>query len=86
MREKATHRVMLMFLFLFFGFAYLNAQSEVSGQVTAHEDGERLVGVNVLLLGTSIGTVTDPDGNFTLKTNQNPLIIPVQPSNWVAVL
>jgi TonB-linked SusC/RagA family outer membrane protein len=41
------------------------AQQEVSGTVT-DENGDPLIGVNVLAQGTSIGTVSDLDGNYTL--------------------
>jgi len=38
----------------------------VSGKVTALEDGSSLPGVNVVLKGTTNGTVTDADGNYRL--------------------
>ncbi|WP_236970455.1 TonB-dependent receptor [Membranihabitans marinus] len=38
---------------------------DVSGQVVS-EQGEPLIGVNVLVKGTNIGTATDFDGRFTL--------------------
>jgi TonB-linked SusC/RagA family outer membrane protein len=38
----------------------------VSGRVTAAEDGSSLPGVNVVLKGTTNGTVTDADGNYKL--------------------
>jgi len=43
----------------------------VSGKVTDGETGESLPGVNILEVGTSNGTVTDLDGNFTLKVGGN---------------
>jgi TonB-linked SusC/RagA family outer membrane protein len=39
----------------------------VTGKVTSQEDGSVLPGVNVVLKGTTSGTVTDADGNFTLS-------------------
>ncbi len=39
----------------------------VSGKVTAVEDGTSLPGVNVVLKGTTNGTSTDSDGNFTMS-------------------
>ena len=41
------------------------AQSAVSGKVT-DETGEPCVGANVLVKGTTIGTMTDLDGNYSL--------------------
>ncbi|WP_300878815.1 carboxypeptidase-like regulatory domain-containing protein, partial [uncultured Duncaniella sp.] len=38
----------------------------VSGTVT-DKDGEPMIGVSVLIKGTSFGAATDIDGNFTLK-------------------
>src|SRR5687768_9262443 len=39
----------------------------VSGKVTAVSDGTVLPGVNVLLKGTTIGTATDAQGNFSIS-------------------
>ncbi|MCZ8355305.1 MAG: SusC/RagA family TonB-linked outer membrane protein [Cyclobacteriaceae bacterium] len=39
----------------------------VSGRVTSAEDGTALPGVNVVVKGTTNGTVTDSDGNFKLS-------------------
>ena len=47
------------------GFSTLTAAFPVSGQVTS-EEGEPLIGVNILVKGTSTGTVTDLDGNYQL--------------------
>jgi TonB-linked SusC/RagA family outer membrane protein len=50
------------------GFAcYTWAQERtISGTVVSTEDGTALPGVNVLLKGTSIGTVTDAEGKYSL--------------------
>lgn len=39
----------------------------VSGRVTSTEDGSSLPGVNVVIKGTTNGTVTDADGNYKLS-------------------
>jgi TonB-linked SusC/RagA family outer membrane protein len=39
----------------------------VSGKVTAAEDGSPLPGVNVVIRGTTTGTVTDGSGNYTIE-------------------
>ncbi|WKN41755.1 SusC/RagA family TonB-linked outer membrane protein [Tunicatimonas pelagia] len=52
-------------LFLAMSGAY--AQSVVSGQVTSSEDGSALPGVNVIVKGSSSGTVTDIEGNYRLS-------------------
>ncbi len=43
------------------------AQSTVSGKVTSSESGESLPGVNVIVKGTTVGTVTDIEGNYNLS-------------------
>ena len=46
----------------------LSAQGDITliGQVTDADSGEGLPGATVLVKGTSNGTITDMDGNFTL--------------------
>ncbi|MCQ2370256.1 MAG: SusC/RagA family TonB-linked outer membrane protein, partial [Paludibacteraceae bacterium] len=46
-------------------FIGVTAFSQVSGNVT-DENGEPLIGVNVIISGTTTGTITDFDGNYTL--------------------
>lgn len=40
---------------------------QVSGKVTAAEDGTSLPGVNIVVQGTTKGTTTDADGNYTIQ-------------------
>ena len=59
---------MLLMTCLFIGIGLVNAQvSKVTGTVTSHEDGLPVVGASVLVKGTTVGTVTDIDGNFTIS-------------------
>ncbi|MBL6449811.1 mucoidy inhibitor MuiA family protein [Fulvivirga sp. 29W222] len=50
--------------------AYSIAGNEVSGRVIG-EDGMPLPGVNVLIKGTTVGTITDIDGNYRLPLTQD---------------
>jgi len=43
------------------------AQKTITGKVTSAEDGLGMVGVPVVVKGTTIGTATDVDGNFSLS-------------------
>lgn len=45
----------------------VNAQHQVSGTVTDAETDEPLIGVNIVVEGTTIGTTTDIDGNWSLS-------------------
>jgi TonB-linked SusC/RagA family outer membrane protein len=60
---------------ILFGFQIAQAQAQtVSGTVT--EDGSGLPGVNVLQQGTTIGTVTDVNGNYTIAVEgDNPVLV-----------
>ena len=51
---------------LFIGIGLVNAQIKVTGHVTSSEDDLPVVGASIMVKGTTIGTVTDLDGNFTL--------------------
>ena len=60
-------KLMLLMTYLFIGIGLVNAQiSKVTGHVTSDEDGLPVVGASILVKGTTVGTVTDIDGNFTL--------------------
>ena len=45
-------------------------QRTVTGTVTSQEDGSPLPGVNVLLQGTSIGSITDVNGRYSILVPQ----------------
>ncbi len=50
----------------------LMAQTSVSGTVTEEATGEPLIGVNIVVKGKVIGTITDINGNFNLSIQQAP--------------
>ena len=52
----------------------VNAQSTVTGKVTDAGSGEGLPGVSVFIEGTTIGTVTDVDGNYQLQASSTNII------------
>jgi len=45
--------------------------AQVSGSIT-DESGEPLIGVNIIEKGTSNGTITDFDGNYSLNVSSYP--------------
>lgn len=45
------------------------SQQQISGTVIDAETGETLIGANILIEGTTLGTVTDIDGNYSLNIN-----------------
>jgi outer membrane receptor protein involved in Fe transport len=63
----------LLFIAITFLFStVLFAQTTVKGNVKDAKTGEPLPGVNIKIIGKALGTSTDFDGNFTLKTDQEP--------------
>ena len=64
-----------MLILLFFSTAMVLAQEKtVSGTVT-DQNGMPLLGVNILVKGTSSGTQTDFDGNYTLNCESNDILV-----------
>ena len=53
---------------------FMNAQTEITGTVV-DETGETVIGATVMEKGTSNGTVTDFDGNFTLKVEPGKILV-----------
>lgn len=58
--------------FLALGSMLVQAQTTVSGVITDAELGDPLIGANVIIQSTSVGTSTDLDGNFSI-TSDTPL-------------
>ena len=50
-------------------------QVEVSGTVTDAETGDPLPGVNIVVQGTTIGTTTDMDGNYSLEAPADATLV-----------
>lgn len=61
--------ILKIFLLLFCVSAY--AQTTIKGKVT-DDSGQPLPGANIIIVGTSTGTMTDFDGNYTLNASQAP--------------
>jgi TonB-linked SusC/RagA family outer membrane protein len=71
-------KVLLLGLAFLFAAASAFAQGRVvTGKVTSGEDGLPIPGASVIVKGTTIGTATDLDGNFSLNVPQdnNVLVI-----------
>ncbi len=60
-------RILLLALAVFLAFNSWAQERTVTGKVTSAEDGSPLPGVNVVLKGTSVGTVTDVTGNYRIN-------------------
>ena len=47
----------------------------ISGTVTSAADGQPLIGVTVAVKGTSSGTITDIDGNYSLNVDEGATVV-----------
>ena len=57
------------------GFTAFAQQVEVTGVVTSKADGYGVIGAAVMEKGTSNGTTTDIDGNFTLRVSEGAILV-----------
>ena len=57
------------------GFTAFAQQVEVTGVVTSKADGYGVIGAAVMEKGTTNGTVTDFDGNFTIRVNEGAILV-----------
>ena len=61
-------------MLLMFASTIMYAQTEITGTVV-DETGESIIGASVVEKGTTNGTVTDLDGNFTLKVPSGAILV-----------
>jgi len=66
-------KISLLLVFLgFIGLQVVFAQTrQITGIVTSGDDGTSIPGVSVVVKGSTLGTITDMDGKFTLKVPQS---------------
>ena len=77
MKLKST---LLFVLLLICGTYQLHAQNIIKGKVTEDGTNEPLLGASILVKGTSIGNVTDFDGNFELDVKDTPFPLTLEVS------
>lgn len=69
-----SKRITMLLLALLVSWVQVFAQTTVTGKVTGAK-GEPLVGVGVLVKGTTVGTMTDLDGNWSLKVSGDAVLV-----------
>ena len=69
--QKGT--ILMLLLFLFTGIIY-SQERTIKGTIVDNT-GAPLLGVSVAIKGTTTGTITDIDGNFTLKIPGNDAVL-----------
>lgn len=71
-RFRFLAMLMLTLLLSTAGYAQ---QGTLSGRVIDADDGSGLPGASILIKGTTIGTTTDIDGNFSLEVEPNTVLL-----------
>jgi len=67
-------RLMILFTLVVFTCIQVFSQANViTGAVTSAEDGSPIPGVSIVVRGTTIGTITDVDGNYSLAVPENAI-------------
>ncbi|WP_242083268.1 SusC/RagA family TonB-linked outer membrane protein [Aestuariivivens sediminis] len=69
LKQVAFSGIMLFAVFAMYG------QNTIQGTVTTAVDGEPIPGVNVIIKGTTQGTATDFDGNFTISASPDDVLV-----------
>lgn len=66
---KNNYSILTILLFILFSLK-INAQNNygfISGKIIDSENGEPIIGANIIIQGTNLGTSSDLDGNFSIK-------------------
>lgn len=61
-------KFIIAFALLSFGLIHAQAQHTISGTIV-DETGAPVIGANIMIFGTSNGTISDIDGNYTIDTD-----------------
>jgi len=88
-------KLLMIFILLGVGLT-MYGQQTVRGTITGADDGEALIGVSVMIEGTTTGTVTDFDGNYELNvpsggnllisyTGYDEMVVPVNNQSVVDI-
>ena len=70
-------KILITFAISLLPFAFIGAQTTITGRVMDGAANESAIGASVLVVGTTVGTITDFDGNFTLEVPEGKFILQV---------
>ena len=74
-KSNILRKLKLLALFCSFSFALMAQTKTISGIVTSSDNGEALIGVTVMVKGTSTGTITDINGKYTINVPGNNAVL-----------
>lgn len=74
---KKNYTLLALLACLIIGSTAALGQGLIRGSITSAADGQPLIGANVLIKGTAIGTITDLDGSFSIEVGSADNILVV---------
>jgi len=75
MRKSLQWNAILALVLCLLAGSAMAQERTISGKVVSGEDGSALPGVNVVVKGTTNGTVTDADGNYRVGASGSNLVL-----------
>ena len=72
--RKTLRIIKISIILLIFPIA-ISAQGTISGTITEASTGDPLIGANIIVKGTTTGTTSDFDGNFSLDIDSFPVTL-----------
>ena len=76
MNKLMIKRILLLsFIAIFSVFSIRAQQRTITGTITDVSDGTALVGANVIIKGTTTGTVADADGNYSIEASSGDVLV-----------
>ena len=73
--NKIINVIYCMFFVLLAGMHPLYAQQKSASGLVVDENDQPLIGVQVKIDGTTMGTVTDIEGNFTINVKSGDVLL-----------
>lgn len=67
LKNATRWKLPLYVLLLLVGISAYGQNTTITGVISSTDDGMPLLGANVLVKGTTIGVVSDFDGNYSIK-------------------
>lgn len=71
---NSTWKLAFLF-FLVFSIGFAQDSKTIVGTITTSSDGTPILGANVIVKGTSNGTVSDFDGNYSIEAASNDVLV-----------
>jgi len=62
---------------------YASSNFILTGIITDQSTGEQLIGVNIVVVGTSIGTISDIDGSYSITVPNNKSVLEISYAGYI---